>query len=79
MATKKTAWQQSEFGRIKPVNIFNAAYATFVAVIPMWLSLMPVLTNEEYTAIGITAASVFFGSIFKGMNTNSKGQPFTKE
>lgn len=79
MVKKKSSWSQSEFGKIKLVNIFNAVYHTIVAVIPMWLSLAPIITEEKVNAIAIVAGTVFFGSIFKGMSTNTKGQPFTKE
>ena len=75
MAKKKTAWQQSEFGKIKWVNVFNALYHSIIAVGTLYFAEP---TSSIDTLI-ILAASTFFFSIFKGASTNSEGKPFTKE
>lgn len=79
---KKSAWQKSEFGKIKAVNIFNAAYHSLMSLIPQILTFvgmgrMP-SDSEFYLGLSVVA-SVFLGSIFKGLNTNSNGTPFKKE
>ena len=74
MATK-SAWQKSEFGKIKWVNILNAAYHAVIAVGTLYFA-------EPQSALGTLAilfGSTFFFSVFKGITTNSQGQPFKGE
>lgn len=78
----KSAWSKSEFGKIKAVNIFNAFYHAIMAAIPSILTFLGMgrMPNDgELWISASTVAAVFLGSIFKGISTNSKGQPFTKE
>ena len=72
---KKSAWQKSEFGQIKSVNIFNGAYHAIISMGTLYFA-EPTTTLQTLAILG---ASTFFFSIFKGSKTNSKGQPFTKE
>lgn len=72
---KKSAWEKSEFGKIKAVNVFNAFYHGVAAAGTMYF----VEPNTSIRALVILFASTVFFSIFKGVKTNSKGQPFTKE
>jgi hypothetical protein len=72
---KKSAWQKSEFGKIKAVNIFNAAYHALIAVGTLYFA-EPTTTLQTLAILG---ASTFFFSVFKGVSTNSNGKPFTKE
>jgi hypothetical protein len=74
MATKKTAWQQSEFGKIKPVNLFNAAYHALIAVGTLYFA-EPASSIQTLCILG---ASTFFFSIFKGATSNANGVPFRK-
>jgi hypothetical protein len=75
MATKKTSWQKSEFGKIKWVNIFNAVYHAVIAVGTLYFA-EPASTLQT---LGILGASTFFFSVFKGASTNSEGVPFKGE
>ena len=72
---KKSAWQKSEFGQIKWVNVFNGLYHAVVAVGSLYF-LEP---TSELNTLVILGASTFFFSIFKGASTNSNGIPFKKE
>lgn len=74
MATKKTAWQQSEFGKIKAVNIFNAVYHALIAVGTLYFAE----PEASVQTLCILGASTFFFSIFKGATSNANGVPFTK-
>ena len=79
---KKSAWEKSEFGKIKAVNVFNAFYHSIIAAIPSVLTFLGMgrMPNDSELWLSVsTVAAVFLGSIFKGVSTNSKGQPFTKE
>lgn len=75
MATKKTAWQKSEFGKIKWVNIFNAAYHAVIAVGTLYFAE----PKSGIDTLAILFGSTFFFSVFKGVTTNSQGQPFKGE
>ena len=82
MATKKTAWQKSEFGKIKWVNVFNAFYHAILVSLPQASTLFALgrfPTVAECYIIGSSVMVAFFGSLFKGMYTNSQGQPFKGE
>ena len=72
---KKSAWQKSEFGQIKWVNVFNAIYHSIIAAGTLYFAE----PSSTIQTIVILAASTFFFSIFKGATTNSEGQPFRKE
>ena len=75
MATKKTAWQKSEFGKIKWVNVFNALYHAVIAVGTLYFAE----PTSSIDTLVILAASTFFFSVFKGASTNSEGIPFKGE
>ena len=82
MAKKKTAWQQSEFGKIKWVNVFNAFYHTLAVVLPASVAYIKLgrLPNEtEFYVLLSIALTAFGASIAKAISTNSKGQPFKGE
>lgn len=72
---KKSSWSQSEFGKIKLVNIFNAMYHALIAVGTLYFAE----PTSSVQTLCILGASTLFFSVFKGMSTNTKGQPFTKE
>ena len=74
MATK-SAWQKSEFGKIKWLNIFNAAYHAVIAVGTLYFAE----PKSELDTLAILFGSTFFFSVFKGITTNSQGQPFKGE
>ena len=74
MATK-SAWQKSEFGKIKWVNIFNAAYHSVIAVGTLYFAE----PKSALDTLAILFGSTFFFSVFKGITTNSQGQPFKGE
>jgi hypothetical protein len=74
MATKKTAWQQSEFGKITWVNAFNAVYHAVIAVGTLYFAE----PASSIQTICILGASTFFFSIFKGATSNANGVPFVK-
>ena len=74
MATK-SAWQKSEFGKIKWVNILNAAYHAVIAVGTLYFAE----PKSELDTLAILFGSTFFFSVFKGITTNSQGQPFKGE
>jgi hypothetical protein len=74
MATKKTAWQQSEFGKIKPVNIFNAFYHALIAVGTLYFAE----PSSSVQTLCILGLSTFFFSIFKGATSDTNGIPFKK-
>lgn len=74
MATK-SAWQKSEFGKIKWVNIFNAAYHAVIAVGTLYFAE----PKSGIDTLAILFGSTFFFSVFKGVTTNSQGQPFKGE
>ena len=74
MATK-SAWQKSEFGKIKWVNILNAAYHAVIAVGTLYFAE----PKSELGTLAILFGSTFFFSVFKGITTNSQGQPFKGE
>ena len=81
MATKKTAWERSEFGKIKLLNLFNALYHALMVAIPaliVFLSIGMIPNTEEIYITISTVATAFFGSLFKGMFTNENGKPFSK-
>lgn len=71
---KKSAWEQSEFGKIKPVNLFNAMYHALIAVGTLYFA-EPASSIQTLCILG---ASTFFFSIFKGATSNDKGIPFAK-
>ena len=71
---KKSAWEQSEFGKIKPVNIFNALYHALIAVGTLYFAE----PASSVQTICILGASTFFFSIFKGATSNKSGVPFAK-
>lgn len=67
---KKSAWEKSEFGKIKAVNIFNAFYHGVIAAGTMFFAE----PTTSIKALGILFASTAFFSIFKALGTNSKGE-----
>lgn len=66
---KKSAWEKSEFGKIKAVNIFNALYHGIIALGTMYFAE----PTTSIRALAILFSSTVFFSIFKALGTNSKG------
>lgn len=67
---KKSAWEKSEFGKIKAVNIFNALYHGIIASGTLYFAE----PNTSIRALVILFASTVFFSIFKALGTNTKGE-----
>ena len=83
MRKKKTALQRSEFGQINWVNVFNACYhglnSAFGSLVTLLIIQNGVLTKTNLIVTGSAFLTTVLGSIFKGLQTNSKGIPFRKE
>lgn len=75
MATKKSAWEKSKFGKINIVDVFNGIYASIVAVGTLYFTE----PTSELKTMAILAGSTFFFALFGGASTNSEGKLFKKE
>jgi len=75
--------QNSEFGKIKPVEVLNAIYYFIGTAGGAWLAYIAAFktlpSTEAFIGIIATAAIPAFQSIFKRMLKNSDGKLFEKE
>ena len=78
---KKSAWQQSEFGKINAKDLINGVYHGLAAIGGGLVAILGdgKVTTEEWKILLGTFIGAYFLSIIKGAAKNSKGELLKKE